>query len=550
MISTLATHLWQSTLFAIFAGLLTVPLRNNRAHLRYSLWLSASVKFLIPFSLLIQFGGHLEWAATASKMTPVAISRAVVTTSQPFSSSFSVSKPQSPGLDWPSIAAVTFWIAGFAVIVSLRTRDWLRIRQAVRSGTVLDLAVNSLTANVEVRSSPGLLEPGVVGWLRPTILLPSGILERLSPGQLEAVLAHELCHVRRRDNLTAALHMLVEAIFWFHPLVWWIGARLLEEREQACDEAVVQFGRPSHVYAEAILTVCRYYLESPLPCVSGVTGADLKRRIQLILAQRHTPALTASRKMMLVAASLVAILAPVSAGLLNSPQSAAQSFDVASIKPLADPMNYRVVGVDISGTRVTFSAMTLANLVEYSFHVKQYSVLAGPKWASTERWNIAARAEGDKALSDEQVRHMLERLLYDRFHLKLRREMRDTSVYALVEAKGGPKLKESSPDAVAGLYLTGKQTIQITTKKGGMEQLVDELSANLDRPVLNKTGLTGDYDYSLEWAPERDGRPAPEEINAPSIFTALREQLGLKLEPQKAAIEVLVIDSAEKPSEN
>jgi uncharacterized protein (TIGR03435 family) len=83
-----------------------------------------------------------------------------------------------------------------------------------------------------------------------------------------------------------------------------------------------------------------------------------------------------------------------------------------------------------------------------------------------------------------------------------------------------------------------------------MEQLVDELSANLDRPVLNKTGLTGDYDYSLEWAPERDGRPAPEEINAPSIFTALREQLGLKLEPQKAAIEVLVIDSAEKPSEN
>lgn len=145
---------------------------------------------------------------------------------------------------------------------------------------------------------------------------------------------------------------------------------------------------------------------------------------------------------------------------------------------------------------------------------------------------------------------MLERLLYDRFHLKLRREMKDTSVNALVEAKGGAKLKESSPDAVAGLYFTGKQTIQITTKKGGMEQLVDELSANLDRPVLNKTGLTGDYDYSLEWAPERDGRPAPEEINAPSIFTALREQLGLKLEPQKAAIEVLVIDSAEKPSEN
>src|SRR5207247_4024707 len=133
---------------------------------------------------------------------------------------------------------------------------------------------------VEVRSSPGLLEPGVVGLFSPILLLPEGIAERLTPPQLEAVLGHELCHIRRRDNLTSAIHMIVEAVFWFHPMVWWIGARLVEERERACDEAVLSLGSEPHDYAEGILNVCKSYLESPLSCVSGVTGSDLKERIQ------------------------------------------------------------------------------------------------------------------------------------------------------------------------------------------------------------------------------------------------------------------------------
>ena len=88
------------------------------------------------------------------------------------------------------------------------------------------------------------------GVLKPVLLLPEGITDRLTPAQLNAVLAHEMCHVRRRDNLTAAIHMLVEAIFWFYPLVWWIRARLVEERERACDEAVLQSGSDAEVYAE------------------------------------------------------------------------------------------------------------------------------------------------------------------------------------------------------------------------------------------------------------------------------------------------------------
>ena len=125
-------------------------------------------------------------------------------------------------------------------------------------------------------SAPGLVEPGVFGVFRPILLLPEGIGARLNEPQLEAILAHELCHVRRRDNLTATIHMAVQAVFWFHPLVWWLGARLVDERERACDEEVLRLGNRPQVYAAGILNICKLYVESPLACVSGVTGADLK----------------------------------------------------------------------------------------------------------------------------------------------------------------------------------------------------------------------------------------------------------------------------------
>jgi bla regulator protein blaR1 len=99
-------------------------------------------------------------------------------------------------------------------------------------------------------------------------LLPEGIFDRLTPTQLEAVIAHELCHVRHRDNLIAAIHMFVETAFWFHPLVWWIGKRMVEERERACDEEVLRLGSEPRVYAEGILK-CVQVLRG---IIAGVRG--------------------------------------------------------------------------------------------------------------------------------------------------------------------------------------------------------------------------------------------------------------------------------------
>ena len=203
--------------------------------------------------------------------------------------------------------------------------------------------LGGIRKRIELLLSPASLEPGIFGIVKPVLVWPKGISEHLQDAHLEAILAHEVWHVRRRDNLAAAIHMVVEAIFWFHPLVWWLGARLVEERERACDEEVLELGSERRVYAESILKTCEFCVESPLACVSGVTGADLKKRIVRIMTQRMANKLSFGRKLLLAAIGIAAVAGPVVFGLVNAPQVRAQStqttsaplpsFEVASIKP-------------------------------------------------------------------------------------------------------------------------------------------------------------------------------------------------------------------------
>src|SRR5436190_878209 len=241
----MTNHLWQSTIFAVAAGLLALAFRKNRAQVRYWLWFSASVKFVVPFALLMSLGSYVKWTPATKPIATPAVALAITQIAHPFPDTTSFVSSEPTGANWTPVAILAVWTCGFAVIALLRFRGWLRVRAAVRSS-----ASSAIVAPVEVRSSPGLLEPGVVGFLRPILLLPEGIEKCLTPHQLEAVLAHELCHVRRRDNLTSAIHMIVEAVFWFHPLVWWIGSRLVDERERACDEAVLSLGSEPRVYAK------------------------------------------------------------------------------------------------------------------------------------------------------------------------------------------------------------------------------------------------------------------------------------------------------------
>jgi VWFA-related protein len=310
MIAGLTSHLWQSTWFAAAVALLTLAFRGNRARVRYGLWLCASAKFFVPFSVLIGLGGHMIANRVVTPHVPITVERIAVSFAEPVT--FAAAPAQAERVaDWRPITLAGVWACGLAAIALVRLRGWRRVRAALRASRSVDIP-----AVVEIRSAPGLLEPGVVGLLRPVLLLPDGIMERLTASQLEAVLAHELCHVRRRDNLFAALHMFVEAMFWFHPLVWWIGARMVEERERACDEGVLSLGSEPRTYAEAILGVCKLYVESPLVCVSGVTGADLKKRIEAIMSNRIGLGLNLTKKLLLASAGAAALVGPVVMGVV------------------------------------------------------------------------------------------------------------------------------------------------------------------------------------------------------------------------------------------
>jgi bla regulator protein BlaR1 len=568
MISALTSHIWQSTFFACAVALLTVAFRRNRAQVRYWLWLTGSLKFLIPFAVLTSLGSHLEWLPAASRMATQIKSPAVSYTLEQFGQPLfpdsvpSMSRAAPDSIHWIPLALLATWLCGFAVIVAIRLRVWLRIRAVVRKSNVIDLP-----STVEVRSSPDLLEPGVVGLFRPILLLPDGIMEQLTPPELKTVLAHELCHVRRRDNLFAAIHILVEAMFWFHPLVWWIGARLVEERELACDEEVLSLGNQPDIYADAILNVCKLYAASPLACVSGVAGAGIRRRIEVIMSNRGVRSLNGARKFLLACAGLVALAGPIFIGLVmgvgnvpliraQSPARDKQKFEVASIKPCEGgaPVVGRGGrlgggGVKWSPGRLNAECMTLDGLIREAYirfadgkplpvavvgrslnlvssRLLAQPIKGSPAWLKSDRYSIEVSADGTP--SEEMMRGpMLQALLEERFKLKIHEEAGEVPVYALAVAPGGPRLQATKagscfvPDAdhPRAPAMTPGQALPASSmgcglfvpsgREGGFDingttiaNLASSLSKVFDRDVVDQTGIEGMFDIHLDVHPE------------------------------------------------
>jgi len=319
MLSAVIDHLWQSTLFAGGVGILASVLRHNRASVRFWLWLSASLKFLVPFALLAALGAQVPGQPAnfgTVTVTPQVLSTAIDSVIAPMSATgFAVGivPAASPAHLWLNFLELV-WLCGFLVIAGYWLAGWRQIRGARANSR--PLAIDFL---IPVRTSTVMLEPAVAGIVRPVLLLPNGIEGWLSPQQLRAVLAHEQSHVQRRDNLTAALHMVVKALFWFHPLVWWIETRLITERERACDEAVLAIGNTAEEYAAGILSVCQHYLESPLRCAAGVGGGDLTKRIEYILSRPKRVALSALQTAVLAGLASIVIAEPIITGHLAAP---------------------------------------------------------------------------------------------------------------------------------------------------------------------------------------------------------------------------------------
>ena len=332
MIALLLNHLWQSSVCAAGAALLALAMRRNGANVRFWLWFAASIKFLVPYSALTMLGASLLTLVAAPVTAPTLMLMKPL--AQPFSAAPSAvtAIPEIPvppaRLDVAS-AFLALWVTGFLILALRWTVRWMRVRALLNAATRMQV-----DAPVAVKFSSSRLEPGLVGILRPVILLPNGIEQQLSAAELKAVLAHELCHWRRNDNLLAAIHMLVEALFWFFPLVWWLGARLNAERERACDESVVGEGNDPQVYAEGILKVCRAYLQSPMTCIAGVSGAGLKERIEALVENRLTVRLNAARKLVLSALAAAAVVLPLTLGLAAVPAVQMQARAATPLRPV------------------------------------------------------------------------------------------------------------------------------------------------------------------------------------------------------------------------
>jgi uncharacterized protein (TIGR03435 family) len=692
--AALLNHLWQSTAVTVVVALLAIALRANHARTRYWLWALASIKFLVPFSLLIAAGQALRPVFSAPIQKPQ-LDAAMQQITQPFTQSYvsaasavdfspmgTVSTTPLHSTHLLPLALAAIWLCGALTLAILWTRRWLQMRSLVRAASRM-----TIVADVPVLATEGSIEPGIFGILHPVLCLPEGITDRLTPAQIRAIIAHEMAHVRRRDNLMATVHMLVEILFWFHPLVWWINTRLMEERERACDESVLQSGNQADLYAESILNVCKFFMESPMPCVSGVTGSDLKKRIVRIMTGHATRQLDLGRKLLLGLAATAAIAVPVVFGLVHVNHAFAQSdaapaqnstkdlsgtwqgtlhvgkdlrimvkiakdakgaykadfysidqggssisvqsttlqdgtvkmavpsiagayegklsadgksidgkwsqgpnpfpllleraaagaewtipeppkkmaadanpsFEVATIKP-SKPDDQRTY-LTVQGNRMISANFSLTDYISFAYGVQKKQVTGLPPWAETAKFDITAQPDIGGIPNDKQLKGMLQKLLAERFKLTFHHDKKELSVYILSVSKAGNKMnkEESDPNGLPGLFFRGKlgdlgvRNATMADFTGLMQSVV------LDRPVLDQTGLTGRWDFTLVWTPDDSqfagmGAKIPPPTDSasapPNLYTAIQEQLGLKLDATKAQADVLVVDTVEKPSDN
>ena len=343
----LANHLWQATLFSLLALAAAVTLRRAPARARYLAWLVALLKFALPsvllFFLAAQAGVDLSSvslrdARPESGALSVSPLLSPVTAPEPFvrsvepsaqeseASAVSTSKTKTVAGGF-GLTGVAFclWLAGCALLAL----SWLRKSYAlsvsisrgreVRTGREAD-ALRRVKSNFGVSREVRLVvtaavsEPGVWGVLKPVVVLPEGVAERLDDAELETVFMHELAHVKRWDNLAGNFQRSLCCLFWFHPVVWFINRQLLAEREQACDDMVVRRGGSSEVYANGIAKVCRYCLGREAVGFSKVTGSDLKRRVERLVSRSAGKRMSLTHALVLSLLTVAALTLSIASG--------------------------------------------------------------------------------------------------------------------------------------------------------------------------------------------------------------------------------------------
>jgi uncharacterized protein (TIGR03435 family) len=402
-----------------------------------------------------------------------------------------------------------------------------------------------------------------------------GALGGLPAEQFEALLLHELAHIRRHDYLVNILQSIAEALLFYHPAVWWVSGHIRAERELCCDDMAVSASGDALTYARALAQL-ESYRPAHLGAAVAANGGSLADRIARLLGQSRPPVRNGLGPGVLA----VAILLLAAAYGLIAQSATHPAFQSVSIRRNTD-------GGPMGGESMAHNAPLLATIqFVYGIHDSAHpiplpasQVVGGPDWMRTDRYDIDAKPLGN---TDPKQRWLMwQTLLADRFKLRLHRETREIPIYDLTAVKSGTKLPAPKevvcvplpPDGKSPPFIPGKVAcgnifgpfsgsryttgLHMEGSKVHVADFIKLLALVLDRPVFNKTGFTGEFDLNLNFTPDGSlmgfglpGYGGPTDPNLPNIFAALEQQLGLKLVPAKGPVEVLVVDRAERPTAN
>jgi uncharacterized protein (TIGR03435 family) len=506
-----------------------------------------------------------------------------------------IRRPFGPrALSWNEAAIALYVIGILLFLARLAAQQWrvqrlLRRTTPVENGDWSDLLAAS-AARLGVHRRVRLLNsveesmPMACGTLQPAIVIPA-VADAWPEERRRAVLLHELAHVARHDCLTQTLAALMCALYWMHPAAWWLARRLRVERELACDDRVVSTGTDAQDYAGHLLELA-YALRPAAPAlaVSMAAPGQLEGRLRALLdarRPRHVPRLGARVAVLGMMTLLLVTIA--AAGLSRSAAFAAESADMPLLAiqdPPAEAFEVATVRENTStetggfiqrrpGGSFSVGNQTLLTLITFAYQLQRGQLVGAPDWINTTRYDIVARAGRDippapfGAVAPEAI--MLRALLADRFKLAVHREAREMPIYALTLARSdgqlGPRLRRPTndyceqrrlasakgplppglpTDPVCGISGTGSE---LTAGSFPLSSFTGFLAGPVRRPVVDRTGLTGEWDFDLKWNPD----PTSTDTERPAIFTALQEQLGLKLEATTGPVDILVVDRVERP---
>jgi uncharacterized protein (TIGR03435 family) len=485
-----------------------------------------------------------------------------------------------PSSRWP-LWILALWASVFLFRMIQIARSYFYLCGVKRRSSIAGRELPSIARTAQLLLSEDIASPMAVGFWRPAVILPTALPDQLETAELEHVLLHETAHIARKDDWTNLAGRVLGAALALHPVAVWILRQIEREREMACDDWVVARTGAAKPYAASLARMfemrwSRRKDPPHLKLASGIFGGRgrVSERIEILLTRR--PEFSAQVSLARVTGSAIVLLVCAAAGSFAPGwitfAQQLPAFEVTSVKPNRSGSERFTTSMPPHTSMFKATNINMKTLMLIAYSVDAPRILGGPEWIDSDRFDIVARPpQGTSEVA--QSRLMLQTLLADRFKLRIRHETKEIPVYALVAPKTGVKFADAeegncaeagpnfpppgpvpgqTPPLPCGAFLLSPTVL--AGSRVSMAEFVRVLANHLDRPVIDKTGYTGTLSFRLEFTPEGLAALPSDAQNSnlakPSLFTIVQEQLGLKLESQRGAAEVLVIDHVEKPDAN